>query len=239
MATATDTAAADAAADKGASDAATDTTAADKVVIDAAAADTAAADKAAADKAAADAANAGKTPEQLAAEKATADADLARKAADAAKAPETYDLKLPDKSVHLTDADLAIVAAEAKAMGLTNDQAQALVNARETQLSQLGAQFLADAKADPVIGGEKFETTVKHAIAGRDWLFPQEADRDFVKAFFDRSGFGNHKVLLRALARIGRITSEDAPRQGASAARGDERKPTADVLFPSTSKAEA
>lgn len=205
--------------------------ASDQAATDKAAADKAAADKTAADAAAAAAKQAGKTPEQIAADTAAA-TELARTAAEKAKAPETYELKLPDASKHLTDADLAIIGAEAKALGLTNDQAQALVQARHDQLSTVGAAFLADAKADPEIGGAHFDQTVKHAIAGRDWLFPPGPESELIKSWFDRTGLGNHKAFLRAMARIGKARAEDTNVAGGSAASTKE-KSAEERMYPS------
>lgn len=198
------------------------------------------ADQAAATQVAADAAAAaGKTPEQLAADTAAAEAETARTAAAQAKAPEKYELTLPENSAHLTDDDLALVASDAKALGLTNDQAQSLVHARETQMAAVTAQFLTDAKADPDLGGAKWDDTVKHALAGRNWLFPEGADRDLIIGWFDRTGLGNHKAFLRAMARIGKANAEDQAGSGRSTSGSVERLPTEDVLFPSSAKSKA
>lgn len=203
------------ATEKAASDkAAADKSAADQAATDKAAADKAAADQAAADKAAADAASAGKTPEQLAAEKATADKAAADKAAaDKAKAPETYTLELPKDGPLQHAADvLPLIAAEAKALGLSQEQAQQMVTVRSAAIAAVSAANLADAQADPEIGGDKFDTTVKHAVAGRDYLFPPDTDEGkAVTAWFDQTGLGNHKTFLRAMARIGKALAEDTP----------------------------
>lgn len=156
------------------------------------------------------------------------------------KAPEKYELTLPENVRHLADADLEIVAAEAKALGLTNAQAQALVDAREGGLAAMSAQFLSDAQADPEIGGAKFEKTVEHARAGRDWLFPRGSEgAALVESFFDRSGLGNHKELIRAFARIGRAVAEDRPIGGRTGGDVVERKRDADVLYAETTSKEA
>ncbi len=155
------------------------------------------------------------------------------------KAPEKYELVLPVDTKHLTDADLEAVAVEAKALGLTNEQAQGLVQARESQLSAMSTQFLDEAKADPEIGGAKFEETVKHALVGRDWLFPEGGDRDLIIGWFDRTGLGNHKAFLRAMARIGKARAEDTPVSGSTSTGNAERIPTEDVLFPSSAKKSA
>jgi hypothetical protein len=190
----------------------------------------------------------GKTPDQIAAEtaaaaagttqtpeqKAAADAATAAAAAAAAKPPETYTLITPADSL-LTDADLQLAEADAKALGLTQAQAQQLVDGRAAYMHDLSTQFLEQAKADPEIGGAHFETTVKHAIAGRDWLFPAGSKgSDTIRRWFDATGLGNHPEFLRAMARIGKSRAEDTHVQGGRETAA--RRPTEDVLFPSSAK---
>lgn len=221
---AADAAAAKAASDQAASDAA-------KAATEKAAADKAASDKAAADAAAAAAANAGKTPEQLAAEKTAADAETARKAAEQAKAPDKYVLTLPETTT-LTADMLPLIEAEAKAMGLTQDQAQNLVKARSDTVAAMSATYLTDAKADPEIGGAKWDATVANALKGVDYLFPKDSpEGQIVRDWFNATGLGNHKVFLRAMARIGVAQREDTPAIRTNH-NTTERLDAKDVLFP-------
>lgn len=94
-----------------------------------------------------------------------AETEPARTAAEPAKAPEKYTLTLPAESPFV-DADLAVFSAQAKALALTNDQAQALVNGHVETVRTLSAQYLAEAQADPEIGGTKFAETTALAIKG-------------------------------------------------------------------------
>lgn len=144
-------------------------------------------------------------------------------------APEKYELVLPDDSAHLTADDLSFLEAEAKAIGLSTEQAQQMVHAREAQLVATSARFLEDAKADPEIGGAQWDATVKHALAGRDFVF-QGQELEAITSFFDRSGFGNHRFFIRAMARVGRALAEDTPLQGRPLTAPVE-KTAADVLF--------
>ena len=129
--------------------------------------------------------------------------------------PEKYDLKLPDGS-HLKPAELERIAAEAKARGLTNEQAQAEVNresqSRATYLSELQKEHtdLVEkkwpemAKADTEIGGAEFTKNVE--LAHR--VLKKFATEDFMKDL-EISGYGNHPGLLMAFVRIGRAMGED------------------------------
>jgi hypothetical protein len=233
-----DTSAADAAqavADKAVLDkAASDTAASEK-----AAADQAAADKVAADKAAADAATAGLTPEQIAA-KTAADAETARKAAESAKAPEKYELQLPANSL-LDATDVAQMRLEAKALGLSEVQTQALLNARSAAIVEQADAYLAEVKADKALGGERYDTTKRNVEIGVQRFFEiLPADElALVKAVFNKSGYGNNKAFVRAFAHFGAQQREDTPVAAGRGGNTPERKPTAEVLFKSSAQTKA
>jgi len=126
-----------------------------------------------------------------------------------AEVPEKYALTLPEQT-DFDAADLELFGAEAKALGLTNDQAQALVNTRAATVQALKVQYGEDAEKDPEIGGAKFEETVRLARVGRDWLFPPNSEgATLVTALLDKTGLGNHKEVLRAFARVGKQKKED------------------------------
>jgi len=219
--TQTDDAAAKAAAEKTAAE---EKAAADaKAATEKAAADKAAADKKATDDAAAAAAAAGKDG------KASADG----KDGQAAGVPEKYTLTLPQDGP-FAEPDLDTFATEAKALGLTNDQAQRMVDARVALVAKASAQFKDQVKADPELGGDHFTETEALARKGRDYLFPEgTADRDVVIGWFERTGLGNHPALVRAFARLGKVMAEDSPSRGAlggGAGTKPKRDPE-DVLY--------
>lgn len=132
----------------------------------------------------------------------------------------------------LTDADLAQIAAEATAAGLTPEQRQKLVEARAEQLAQTADRFLAELKADPVLGGDKFEATVALAVKGRDLAFPPGTEEAaFINDLFEK-GLGNHKLLIRAFARLGKMASEDNPvTPGKLSSGGQRKKAPEEVLY--------
>lgn len=148
-------------------------------------------------------------------------------------APEKYALVLPDGGP-FTAAMLPAIEREARALNLTQEAAQGLLIARIESAKALGTQYLAETKADPEIGGAKFDETVKFAQAGRDWLFPKDSKgAALVVQFFEATGLGNHPEFLRAFARIGRATQEDHPTVSgaAGASRPVELK---DLMYPTT-----
>jgi hypothetical protein len=154
-------------------------------------------------------------------DRAKAEADDAAAEAEQARldlVPEDgkYDLKMPE-GVEV-DADLlAAVAPAFKDLELTNGQAQALADkfiaveqAKATKAAEQWAKTTSDwvdtAKADPEIGGAKWDATVK-ASAGIVDRFGTPA----LKEYLNSSGGGNHPEMIRLLAKIGAMIGEDNP----------------------------
>jgi hypothetical protein len=177
---------------------------------------------------AAAAANAGKTPEQLAAEKEAAD----KAAADAAKnvVPDKYELKLPDNA-GVNTAIVEKTAAIARELGLSQDNAQkTLTFVAQEAAAEVAVQLAAweppsdtnkegGAKwreqeegwraaslADPDLGNGKPEqlqanVTLASKVVGKF------GDKDLA-GFFEKSGLGSNPATLRFLSKIGKAMSE-------------------------------
>jgi len=155
----------------------------------------------------------GKTAEQVAAEKVQADKAAAEKAA-AEAVPERYDLKLPEGTL-LQTADVDRLKAEAKALGLTQAEAQEYLDthhkaissfheAQVKQVDEIHAGWRKDAEADKEIGGEAFKGNVE--LGKR--VVERFGTPEF-KRVLTASGLGNHPEVIRVFARIGKIMSED------------------------------
>lgn len=143
--------------------------------------------------------------------------------------PEKYELTIPE-GAPLSQAELDGIAAEARAMSCTQEEAQALVHARVQFFQEQAARFLEEFKADPEVGGAKFEETVALAIKGRNVIAPTGTEE---AAFLDQlldKGVGNHRLLMRMFARLGRLTSEDGGGTGRPA-QVDTRTP-AQKMYP-------
>lgn len=152
-------------------------------------------------------------------------------APDVPVVPEAYELSL--EGVEL-DAKLIEEATPIfKELGLTNDQANALLplapklmaQAQEATMQQLieaGAQqrqqWLEAFKADPDIGGGKMDETTHLAAKGLDAIGFVEG-HPFRKALTE-SGFGNHPDMIRMARRLGELVGEDGDfvRSGAGSA---------------------
>lgn len=172
----------------------------------------------------------------------TTDADSTKttetKTAETRVVPESYALIAPEGST-FDAADLAAFGTEAKALGLTNDEAQALTDVRATQAAALSQQYRDEITADKEFGGANLPMTQLHARAGRDFLFPPGTpDHDLVTAFFDKSPMGNHPAFIRAMARLGKSQAEDRPNTGGGASPNTV-KPIEDRMFPSSAKQSA
>lgn len=174
---------------------------------------TADAAKAAADQAAADTAAAEKT----AADKTAADAVAA--AAEKAKGtpPEKYSLSVPTGAeAWLGESDLAQFEIVAKKEGLTNEQAQLVIEREADRLVAQSTVFRAQTEADAEYGGEKLAQTQKLGGALLDRVRPAGTPRgDAVRALLAKTGYGNHIEIVALLADLGKMMAEDSPIQQA------------------------
>ncbi|MEX2991180.1 peptidase [Serratia fonticola] len=143
--------------------------------------------------------------------------------------PEKYEFKAPEGVEQLDPQALAVFEPIAKELGLSQEQAQKLVDiypqiqqqqaeAWSKQVTDWGDQV----KADKEIGGDKLTASVGQAQRALD-QFGTPALREYLES----SGLGNHPELVRAFAKVGKMMSEDKiimPNQGG-------QRSAADVLY--------
>ena len=169
-----------------------------------------------------------KTAEELAAEKAEKDAaDKAEKDKKPA-APEKYEFAAPEGQ-ELDANALSVFEPIAKELGLTQEQAQKLVDIYpqiQQQQAEAWSKQVADwgeqVKADKEIGGDKFTASVGLAQRALDQFGNPEL-REYLQA----SGLGNHPALVRFCAKVGKSMAEDSfvvPNQGG-------QRSAADILY--------
>ena len=176
-----------------------------------------------------------KTPEnKAAAEKAVAEAKAAMKKELGQVAPEKYDLKLPKDSV-LDTAHLERIAAEAKARGLSNEEAQALVE-RDNGLFGVFAQeekarvegyiagWLEESKNDKEIGGANFPKNAELSFR----VIKKYGTPELVK-FLEDTGLGNHPEAVRIFVKIGNLMGAD--KFEPAGAPGAPSKPLAEAFY--------
>jgi len=128
--------------------------------------------------------------------------------------PEAYDIKLPEGSG--LDAKVVEDAkAYAKSLGLTNEQAQELLNKQDGTVKSFALAQKAeyDAKveswktqvlADKEIGGDNLPVSVEMAKRALT-----KFGGETLTKMLDDTGFGNHPEVIRAFARIGKAMAED------------------------------
>lgn len=174
---------------------------------------------------------------------ATAEEGKAEDAAPEAVVPEAYELTFSEGIT--ADADtIAEATPVLKELGLTNEAAQKFVPlieahtaralaARDAQIDSYiageRAAWLETAKADPEIGGDKWNTSITAAAKALD-RFGAAKDSDF-RNLLETSGLGNHPEMIRMFAKIGAATSEDTtfPRAGGNATGA---RTLAETLYP-------
>lgn len=154
--------------------------------------------------------------------------------ADESGAPAEYgDFTIPEGFEVAEDA-LAQFKEVAKANGLTQDAAQQLLNLHTSILQSQAeayaaqrAEWAALVKADPEIGGPKFQDTVAACRAA--W---QKFGSPELLQFLEDSGLGNFPPLVKAFAKVGMAVREAGftPQRGAAAP--DPEKALLTKLYP-------
>ena len=179
-----------------------------------------------------------KAKEAYAAEK-----KAAKEAADTANkpkvAPEKYTLKVPENSP-LSQAHIDKISSFAKEKGLSNDEAQMLVEReseavatfKATQMAEFETkktQWFEDSKNDKEFGGEKFKESAElsHRVIER---FASPTLKEHLK----ETGLGNHPELVRFVWAIGKEMSEDKLIIPGGQTKQPEKKTAAERLYGET-----
>lgn len=116
----------------------------------------------------------------------------------------------------LEQENTAIVADRAKQGEATASAFQTL--ARETWPNEI--------KADKEFGGDKFDATVLESKRAADKFVTADE-----KEMLNKSGWGNHPVLVRIMARVGRAMGNDTLVVGGAGVSG-AKKTDGQVLYP-------
>ncbi|CAI1975857.1 peptidase [Serratia proteamaculans] len=169
-----------------------------------------------------------KTADELAAEKAEKETPDKLKKDDKPAAPEKYEFAAPEGQ-ELDANALSVFEPIAKELGLTQEQAQKLVDIYpqiQQQQAEAWSKQIADwgeqVKADKEIGGDKFNASVGAAQRALDQFGNPEL-REYLQA----SGLGNHPALVRFCAKVGKSMAEDSfvmPNNGG-------QRSAADILY--------
>lgn len=147
------------------------------------------------------------------------------------KAPEKYELTIPDADKAYVDArDLKMFEDLARKAGLSNEDAQAYLEEQLETTRAQAASYLAETKADKTYGGDKLEETKRLAQSVVDKIRPAgHARRDSFLRFMGRGGAGNNIEVLSFLADLGKAMGEDSV--GHTRTASGETKSAADKLY--------
>ena len=156
-----------------------------------------------------------------------------RKAGEQPKAPEKYELKLPDGG-RLDASDLKTIEEIARTAGWSNEDAQTAITEHDALLAKQSDRFLAETKADRDYGGDKLVETQKLARTVIDRLRPDgHPRRESFLRFMNRGGAGNHLEVVSFLADLGKLMAEDGNVAGSGGTSSGNRD-AADVLYGAT-----
>ena len=136
--------------------------------------------------------------------------------------PEKYQLKLPEGSP-LKEADLTAVAEEAKALGLSQENAQkflesrskvvaSLIEGQKQQLETAVAGWAESIKTDSEIAGKDGKDY--DANVSRARLVIEKFGSPELKKALNETGLGNHPELVRLMVRVGKGMKEDSFHDG-------------------------
>lgn len=157
---------------------------------------------------------------------------------EADRVPEDgkYTLTMPD-GIAVDEELLSALGPDFRELGLTNGEAQKLADrfiaiqqeraeARGKGWGETVSKWADDAKADPDIGGRRWEGTVRDSRR-----FVNSMGTPALREYLEASGGGNHPELIRIFAKAGALIREDDPATGGAGGTGKPVDP-AHVLFP-------
>ncbi|MEW6626576.1 MAG: hypothetical protein AB1431_07290 [Pseudomonadota bacterium] len=168
---------------------------------------------------------------------------------DAPVVPEAYDLTAPE-GMTIDPALLEEATPIFKEIGLSNEAANKVLPLAQSLMTKTheaavqsmidaGAQqrkaWLDEAKADPEIGGGKWDATLHSAAKALDALgYPEGSP---FRAALTETGFGNHPEMIRAMAKVGAMVGEDGDFVRADAAVQVKRS-REEILYPNDARKE-
>jgi len=150
--------------------------------------------------------------------------------------PDTYaDFTMPE-GVTVDSALLTEAAPVFKDLGLTQDQAQKLVDfqAKQVQASsanqveafnQMMSDWQEQSRNDKEFGGDKFDESISVARSAVDKFGTPELSK-----LLEEHGVGNHPEVIRFMVKVGTLTKEDVP--GGSTAATSPAQDRLQLLYP-------
>lgn len=141
-----------------------------------------------------------------------------------------YALTLPE-GMAVDEALLGALAPAMKEAGITGKQANTLAAAfaaqKQAEVEQWGqtvSGWVDSAKKDPEMGGANWDATVKSATKVIGQFGTPE-----LKKYLNMTGAGNHPEVIRLMAKVGAVISEDTP---TTTKTGGQARDAVTVLYP-------
>jgi len=150
--------------------------------------------------------------------------------------PEKYDLKLPE-GTHLDKSVVDRIATEAREQGLSNEQAQKLlerehgaiasyISQAKSQWEQRQSAWVQEVEKDTEVGGDHF----KESVAISNTLI-NKFGSDALKNELRVSGYGNHPELVRFCTRIAKEMGIQGDSFVSGNAQGTKQKSLEEVFY--------
>lgn len=129
------------------------------------------------------------------------------------KAPEKYELVVPKGAeTFIGKATLAEIESEAREQKLSNEQAQAALEAYADKVATRLEKFKTETANDATYGKDKLEANQQLARKVIDRVRPKGHPRaESFAQFLEESGATNHIEVFAFLADLGRLMAEDQP----------------------------
>jgi hypothetical protein len=162
------------------------------------------------------------------------------------EAPAEIELKVPE-GANLPDEVLSGVKATLKALGVTPAQAQPLfdkfvagvqaagktaLDAAVAQFADMQRQWQAEVRADPDIGGAKFNEAIADTRKGATTLLGNDGAKALFQAL-NITGAGNHPAIVKAMHKAFSIHAPAKPSTGAPAGSAKDKGSTLAGMYPS------
>lgn len=159
---------------------------------------------------------------------------------DKGGAPESYEFTMPE-GMEPDQPLLDAVSEIFKAKNLSQEDAQEIVDSynkvlqerakeSENETNEVLQQWAKEIRDDKEFGGDKYDETVKLARLAVNELGGEQAQE--LRDLFTRTGLGVHPVLVKVMARAGKLLSEDGSLSAGG--EGGSQTPREKRLFPNS-----
>ncbi len=135
--------------------------------------------------------------------------------AQPAGAPDRYELTVPEANGFKTEfvaSDLELFEGKVRKAGLTNEDAQAVLNTLPAEYADTKARFRGELEAHPSLGGAQLEAVEQRTKRALDHFLPAGTpDGDRLRRVMTLTGYGNFAPWVAFVNAVGLAIAEDRP----------------------------